>query len=121
MAQLRQDYNQFGSRDTEVIVIGPEGQSQFQSYWERNNLPFTGLPDPNASVLNRYGQEVNLFKLGRMPAQLVVDKRGMVRFIHYGSSMSDIPTTKEMIQLLDELNQESWENPQPQPNDRAGG
>jgi peroxiredoxin len=121
MAQLRQDYDQFIAHDTKVIVIGPEGQSQFQSYWERNNLPFTGLPDPNASVLNRYGQEVNLFKLGRMPAQLVVDKHGMVRYVHYGSSMSDIPSSKEMIQLLDELNQESERTLHLESGDRTGG
>jgi len=106
MAQLRQDYDKFVSRDTEVIVIGPEGPRQFQSYWEQNKLPFSGLPDPSASVLKRYGQEVNLFKLGRMPAQVMIDKHSIARFVHYGHSMSDIPTNKEVLELLDQLNQE---------------
>jgi peroxiredoxin len=119
MAQLRQDYDQFIARETEVVVIGPEGQRQFQSYWERNKLPFIGLPDPSISVLNRYGQEVNLFKLGRMPAQVVVDKQGVVRFVHYGSSMSDIPTNKEVLELLDQLNQELEVTRHLQPGDQA--
>ncbi len=82
-------------------MVGPEGEEAFQSYWKKENLPFIGLPDPKASVLKLYGQEVNLFKLGRMPAQVVVDKNGMARFVHYGHSMSDIPQNSELLGLLD--------------------
>ena len=104
MAQLRQDFQQFVQRQAEVIVVGPEDAKAFAAYFERNDLPFIGLPDPKASVLKLYGQEVNLFKLGRMPAQLIVDKAGMVRFVHYGHSMADIPENAELLALLDELN-----------------
>ena len=105
MAQLRQDYAKFTQRGAEIIVVGPEGKEAFRSYWQKESLPFIGLPDPGASVLKLYGQEVNLFKLGRMPAQVVVDQNGMARFVHYGHSMSDIPQNSELLGLLDELNQ----------------
>jgi peroxiredoxin len=104
MAQLRQDFQQFVQRQAEVIVVGPEDAKAFGAYFERNDLPFIGLPDPKASVLKLYGQEINLFKLGRMPAQLIVDKAGMVRFVHYGHSMADIPENAEILALLDQLN-----------------
>ena len=58
----------------QVIVVGPEDAKAFASYWQNHDLPFIGLPDPKASVLKLYGQEVNLFKLGRMPAQVIVDR-----------------------------------------------
>jgi len=45
-------------------VVGPEEARAFAAYFEKHSLPFTGLPDPTASVLKLYGQEVNLFKLG---------------------------------------------------------
>ena len=106
MAQLRQDYQEFVNRQTQVLVVGPENASAFAAYWGENNLPFTGLPDPSASVLRLYGQEVNLFKLGRMPAQVIVDKTGMARFVHYGHSMSDIPENAEVLALLDQINTE---------------
>lgn len=106
MAQLRQDYQEFIQRDTQVIVIGPENARAFESYWGKNGLPFTGLPDPKASVLKLYGQEVNLFKLGRMPAQVIVDKSGVARYVHYGHAMSDIPDNAELLHLLDELNEQ---------------
>jgi peroxiredoxin len=106
MAQLRQDYSQFTARDIEIVVVGPENASSFASYWEKESLPFIGLPDPKASVLKLYGQEVNLFKLGRMPAQVLIDKAGIARYVHYGHSMSDIPQNKEILALGDEINAE---------------
>jgi len=104
MAQLRQDYSQFVARDVEVVVVGPEDAAAFAAYFQKESLPFTGLPDPKASVLKLYGQEVNLFKLGRMPAQVLVDKTGTARFVHYGHSMSDIPPNAEIMELVDEVN-----------------
>jgi len=103
MAQLRQDFAEFQKRDTQVIVVGPENSKAFEAYWNDQKLPFIGLPDPTASVLKLYGQEVNLFKLGRMPAQVIVDKAGTARFVHYGHSMSDIPENDELFKLLDEI------------------
>ena len=104
MAQLRRDYSQFQTRDVEVVVVGPEDARTFAEYWQAHSLPFTGLPDPTFSVLKLYGQEVNLFKLGRMPAQVLIDRQGTVRYAHYGHSMSDIPENAELLALLDEMN-----------------
>ena len=104
MAQLRQDFAEFEKRQTVVLIVGPENAAAFARYWQENGLPFVGLPDPTHSVLRLYGQEVNLFKLGRMPAQVVVDIKGTARFVHYGHAMSDIPENKEMLALLDALN-----------------
>ncbi len=86
------------------MVVGPEGPQSFSAYWKKHDLPFIGLPDPRGSVLKLYGQEVNLFKLGRMPAQVIVDKNGTARFVHYGHSMSDIPENTELFTLLDQIN-----------------
>ena len=105
MAQLRQDYSEFKSLETEVVVVGPEDADSFKMYWQSHKLPFIGLPDPTHSVLKRYGQEVNIFKLGRMPAQVIIDKQGIARFVHYGHSMSDIPENEEILQTLQALNE----------------
>jgi len=105
MAQLRQDYDKFIELDTEVIVLGPESAFSFSLYWKSHKLPFIGLPDPKHSVLKLYGQEVSLFKLGRMPAQVSIDKTGTVRYIHYGHDMSDIPQNAEILEKLQIINQ----------------
>ena len=106
MAQLRRDYSKFQAQETEVIVVGPEDADNFKMYWQSHKLPFIGLPDPIYSVLKRYGQEFNLFKLGRIPAQVLIDKQGIVRFAHYGKSMSDIPENEEILEILQRVNDE---------------
>jgi peroxiredoxin len=107
MAQLRQDYRQFVARDTKVVVVGPEDARAFAAYWQKESLPFIGLPDPTHSVLKLYGQETKLFKFGRMPAQVLIDKAGVARFVYYGDSMRDIPSTKEVLALIDQINSET--------------
>lgn len=103
MAQLRQDYEKFTELGAEVVVIGPETPSEFQAYFNKEKLPFIGLADPTHSVLKSYGQKVNLFKLGRMPAQMIIDKQGLLRYIHYGHDMQDIPKNEEIIEILQNL------------------
>jgi peroxiredoxin len=104
MAQLRQDLAEFDKRQTRVVVVSPENARAFEAYFHEHDLPFIGLPDPTFSVLKLYGQEINLFKLGRMPAQVIVDKDGIARFVHYGHSMADIPDNSELLELLDVIN-----------------
>jgi peroxiredoxin len=106
MAQLRQDYQQFVSRNTEIMAIGPENTQAFADWWHEHKMPFIGIADPEHIIANLYGQKVKLLKLGRMPASLVIDKNGAIRFKHFGESMSDIPLNHEMLLLIDDLNKE---------------
>jgi peroxiredoxin Q/BCP len=39
-----------------------------------------------------------------MPAQVLIDKAGVARYVHYGHAMSDIPENKELLALGDEIN-----------------
>ena len=103
MAQLRQDLDQFTERDVVILVIGPENAQKFAEYFAKQKLPFIGLPDPKHQVLKLYGQEIKLFKFGRMPAQVIVDKEGIARYVHYGKSMSDIPSNEDLLNLIDSL------------------
>ena len=41
-----------------------------------------------------------------MPAMVIVDMQGIVRFVHYGHSMSDIPENKDVLETLQALNLE---------------
>jgi len=107
LARLRDDYDEFTKRNTVILALGPNSPTAFEQYWENESVPFIGLPDPDHSVAKTYRQEVNLFKLGRMPLNCVIDTKGYVRFAHYGASMSDIPTNDELLHVIDELNASS--------------
>jgi peroxiredoxin len=107
MAQLRQSTQAFKARDALIVVVGPEDTAAFKQYWQKENLDFIGLPDPSHTVLKLFGQQIKIFKFGRMPAQLIVNKQGVVRFVHYGHDMSDIPPTDEVLAMLDQINLEN--------------
>lgn len=104
MAQVRQDYQLFVEADTEVIAVGPDSLADFKKFWEVGNMPFIGLADPEHQAAKLYDQEVTLLKFGRIPAQMIIDKAGVVRYAHYAKSMADIPENDEILQLLKEIN-----------------
>ena len=106
MAQLRHDYQQFVDRGAEVIAIGPEDAKSFADWWHNHDMPFPGIADPKHIISKTYGQQVKLLRMGRIPAMIVVDKKGRIRFKHLGESMSDIPEDQQVISLLDKLNKE---------------
>jgi peroxiredoxin Q/BCP len=104
LARLRDEYEKFASRNVAILAIGPNSPSAFEQYWTNEKIPFIGLPDADHKVARMYKQEVNLFKLGRMPLNCVVDMKGYIRFVHYGASMQDIPSNAELLHVIDELN-----------------
>ncbi len=94
-------------RDAEVVTVGPDDADVFRSYWAKNDIPFPGLADPKHNVADVYGQEVRLLKMGRLPALMIIDKLGLIRYSHYGDSMQDIPPNAEVLGELDRLNVET--------------
>ncbi len=107
MAQLCQDYHQFVQTETEVIAVGPDSLEDFKRFWIQGNIPFIGLADPDHQAARLYDQEVTLLKFGRVPAQMIIDKEGVTRYVHYARSMSDIPENDEIIKLLKEINKQN--------------
>jgi peroxiredoxin Q/BCP len=107
LARLRDEHEKFTIRNAVILAVGPNAPAAFRQYWQNERIPFIGLPDPKHSVARMYKQEVNLFKWGRMPLNCVVDDRGYIRYAHYGNSMSDIPSSEELLQVIDELDASS--------------
>ncbi len=103
MAQVRQDYDEFKKRNVAVIAVGPETMPVFKDYWDSHDMPFIGLADPEHEAAGKYQQEVNLLKFGRMPAQMIIDKNGIVQYVHYADSMSDIPDNDDILAMIDKL------------------
>ena len=92
------------------MVVNPDDAADVQSFAESQALPFPMLVDPGHEVANAYGQEVNLLKLGRMPALVVLDRAGLVRYEHNGGSMLDTPKNGDVLAALARVNAE-WAQP----------
>lgn len=100
---MRQHYDEFRKRDVELVAIAPDGPRSLARFWEQEGMPFPAVADPEHRIADLLGQEVQLLKLGRMPAVLVVDADGVVRAAWYGQSMRDIPRMEEVFAVLDSL------------------
>jgi len=104
---MRDHYPEFVSRGAEILAVGIDNVNSFQTYWKREKIPYIGLPDPEKNVPRLYKQEVNLFKLGRMPLNCVLDTNGRMRYIHFGSNMTDIPDNETFLNVIDKINASS--------------
>lgn len=105
--QLRQDYDKFVQRNTEVIAIGPDKPDKMATHWQKEELPFVGIPDPDKEHLSLLGQEFKLLKFGRMPGVITVGIDGLIRHAHYGNNAGDIPSNDEVLELIDQINRET--------------
>lgn len=99
---MRDAYVRFTSLGAQIYVVAPHGAEEVRTFWLEYALPFIGLPDPDGRLADLYGQEWNAFRLGRMPALLVLDAERRVVLAHYGKSMGDIPTEDEVLEALGE-------------------
>jgi len=61
--------------------------------------------DPTKKVPEKLNQEVKLLKFGRLPALLVIDKKGIIQYAYYSDSMSDIPKNEEVFEVLRKVNE----------------
>jgi len=100
---MKKDIKQFTDRKTRIVVITPHEKAKVKTYWEKESLPFIGIPDPDGTLGKLYGQEWSLIKLGRMPALFIIDKKSAVVFSQYARSMSDIPENNDLFQILEKI------------------
>ena len=103
LVQMKQDIQQFVDRKAQVVVIAPHETDKTKAYWEKESLPFIGIPDDNGKLGKLYGQEWNLIKFGRMPALFIVDQKGNLAFAQYAKNMADIPENSELFKIIDGL------------------
>jgi peroxiredoxin len=106
LSQLRWDAFAFESHRTVILAITPDRPEQVRTYWEREELPFSGFADADHRVASLYGQTVDLFRLGRLPTVVLVDRNGRIRYRYDGSSAADIPSNETLLGELDRINRE---------------
>jgi len=90
-------------RKVQIVVIAPHETAKVKTYWEKESLPFIGIPDADETLGKLYGQEWNLIKLGRMPALFIIDQKGEIAFAQYAKNMADIPENSDLFKILEGL------------------
>lgn len=60
--------------------------------------------DESKKVPKLLKQQVKVWKGGRMPGLLIIDKQGIIRYTYYSDNMKDIPKNEELLNELRKLN-----------------
>ncbi|PID27484.1 MAG: thioredoxin peroxidase [Candidatus Cloacimonadota bacterium] len=97
MLQAQQDLNRFEEKKIKVIAVCPENPKAVKKFAEKHSLSFDLVSDKKHEIADKYGQQVIFFKLGRMPAQIICNKKGKAVFKHYAKNMKDIVSNDEIL------------------------
>ncbi|WP_340099531.1 peroxiredoxin family protein [Salinibaculum salinum] len=113
---IKDRYDKFRDRDTEVVSIVPEPREKVQSWQGSYDLPYPLLADPDVTAGETFDQPVRFGFLGslsdflgRMPEVTILDCRDggpQVAWNYSGSSTFDRPDIDEVLVELDELRTE---------------
>jgi peroxiredoxin len=105
-ARLITHYAEFTQRNAEVLVVFPgpkESVAEFvqisQTQAANRQVPFPILLDEKLAVVDRLGLRADLAK----PSTFILDKKGQVRFAYVGTTSSDRPSIKALLQQLELL------------------
>ena len=104
MGILSAYYEQFQAVNTEIYAIlvdELENAKTMASRYARGKFPI--YYDLNKTIAKALNQQVKILRFGRMPGMLILDKQGIVQFAYYSKSMSDIPPTPEILELLKKI------------------
>lgn len=107
-------YDDFESRDAEVVSVLPEPVERAREWTEQYDLPYPLLADPDATVGENYDQPVRFGPLGRLsdffgrqPEAVVVDLRSgaddaQVVYVHRGRTTFDRPSVEDLLSAIDD-------------------
>lgn len=100
---MRDNIAEFEKRDAQLLAIAPDSLEQAQSYFERNEIPFPCLADPEREVYRQYDVKSALVSMGQRPGLFIVDGEGVVRYAYLGWQQWEIPSVEETLRQLDGL------------------
>jgi peroxiredoxin len=105
MAQLRRDYQKFRNLNTEVVVIVPNGPKMIERHINRHATPYPILSDKGAKITAQYGIDARQAVIFQVftPTIFLVDRSGVIRYAHYGTSYIQEPDNGEPLAVLSKL------------------
>jgi peroxiredoxin Q/BCP len=114
---LAEHVEAFHERDAEVVSIVPEPLDRVRQWQAEYDLPYPLLADPETTVCSAYDQPVRFGILGkvsdffgRMPAVVIVDRRGetpTIAYAYQGRSTFDRPEIDAVLGELDDRREDA--------------
>jgi peroxiredoxin Q/BCP len=100
---FRDDYEEFGKLDAEVIGISSDSVESHRSFAEKHFLPFTLLSDEGGKVRRLYGVSSTF---GLFPGRVtyVIDREGVVRHV-FSSQREAVKHVEVALKSLHSISQ----------------
>jgi peroxiredoxin Q/BCP len=100
---LSDNIERFQDFNTKLYAILPDNAESAKNFEASFAKKFPIYYDPKKKVNKMLKQEVKPFKLGRMPALIIIDKNGIIKYAYYSDSMDDIPSNDAIFEVLNNL------------------
>ncbi len=100
---MRDKIEEFEKRGVQLLAIAPDTLEHARSYFQREEIPFPALADPEREVYRLYDVKSALVSLGQRPGLFIVDEDGVVRYAYLGWQQWEIPSVEETLRELDGL------------------
>jgi len=100
---LRDSIEEFEKRDAQLLAIAPDTLEHVREFFQRHDIPFPCLPDPDRRVYRQYDVKSAMVSLGQRPGLFIVDREGIVRYAYLGWQQWEIPSIEETLRELDAL------------------
>ncbi|MGB7326607.1 MAG: redoxin domain-containing protein [Rubripirellula sp.] len=107
-SRLIANYDEFKKRNTEVLLVYPGSTNQLADFQQASRestdldaFPFPVLLDEDLTAVKKLGISAHL----AFPSTFLIDRLGNVRLSYVGSSPSDRPSIKALLEQIDAIPQ----------------
>lgn len=102
--RLGKDADDFAKLNCEIFPITAdryENARRLELRYAKEKFPI--FFDNERKVTKILNQEVKIFRLGRLPAVLLLDKNAVIRWAYYGDTLMDVPPNKIILEVIQNL------------------
>ena len=100
---MRDRIGDFEERGAQVIAIAPDTLEHAQAFFQKNDIPFPCLADPERKVFRQYDVKSAMVSLGQRPGLFIIDRDGVVASAYLGFQQWEIPSIDDTLGELGKL------------------
>ncbi|MDE0331653.1 MAG: peroxiredoxin family protein [Nitrospinae bacterium] len=99
LVEFQRNYGKILGLKAEIIAISADNALEMNKTTRELGIRYLLISDPKKRIIKDFGVLHPREGIAR-PATFIIDKNGMVRYVHVGNYPSDRPTVQQVMQAL---------------------